>query len=261
MYSCTPPQNNELDQFFPKESINKLPAFMSCNMVRDNFNKPIYDRNQPFDVKVNGKDMCVEKIYPNGHSGNKQKGYGNNIDIDSELRCINRIADKCYQNNYKLDPLGRDAKLMKSPLLCHDNIFKINETQSYKKSEQKSLLDRNDLPSTCISFQKFNTCKNTPMTSRQIDLYDFSQPNYCIQYPCQKLWNNVTKRSMYPNSYTPQDINKRTSNIDYNNYKNNHPNLDSFYSEDLMCMPYSITNEFNAHPNDCKSSPVSLRYY
>jgi hypothetical protein len=262
MYSCIPTQTNELDQFFPKESINTLPTFMRCNMIRENFNAPILSRVNPFDVNINDKEACTEKIHPSGPAGNRQTGFGKNIDIDSELKRINHYADKCYYNNYKLDPLGRDAKMMNSPLLCHDKVFKINQTQSYKKSEQGSILDRNIEPRPCTTFQKFTSCKNTPMTARQLELYDFSQPDYCAQYPCQKLFNNVTKRSMFPNSYTPQDINKRTSTVDYTKLlSNDHKEIDQFYQEDLMCMPYSMTTEHNSHPNDCKSSPIKLRYY
>lgn len=261
MYSCSPTKTDELDQFFPTESINKQPTFMRCHVPRDNLNNPIYERNKPFTVNTNGKEGCVEIIHPNNTNLNLQNGFGKNIDIDSELKRINRYADKCYQNNYKLDPLGRDAQLMKSPLVCHDNIFKINQTQSYKKSEQNSLLDRNDMPSRCVNFQKFSSCKNTPMASKHIEMYDFGQSNYCTQYPCQKVWNNVTKRSMSGNHQTPQDLNKRNTKIDYSKYKNTHPNLDQFYSEDLMCMPYSITTEFGSTSGDCKSTPVALRYY
>jgi hypothetical protein len=264
MYNYYPDKTNELDQFFKPMDIKRHPTFMRCKMTRENFNKPINEYTDPFDVKINGKDDCVETIHPGGPTRFRQKGFSKNVDIDSELKRINHYADKCYYNNYKLDPMGSDAKLMKSPLQCHDNIFKINETQSYKKSEQGSLLDRNNLPKPCIKMDKFNLCKNTPMTGRQLELYDFGQPNYCAQYPCQKLFNNTTKRKMYLSSHTPQDLNKITSNVDYTNLikqNGNHQNIDKFFSEDLMCMPYSMTNERGTHPDECKSTPVKLRYY
>jgi len=261
MYSCLPTQTNELDQFFPKESVNKLPTFMRCDMIRDKFNDPIHNRITPFDVNVNNKTSCVEKIHPSGPSGNRQTGFAHNIDIDSELKRINHYADKCYYNNYKLDPLGRDAKMMESPLLCHDNVFKINETQSYKRSEQGTLLDRNSYPTKCITFEKFAICKNTPMAVRQLEVYDFNKKGYCSQSPCQKLWNNVTKRSMFPNSYNNVDLNRRTTEIDYTNFENNYKDVDNFFDESLSCMPYTITTERDSDPNDCKSSPVTLKYY
>ena len=135
---------------------------------------------------------------------------------------------------------------------------------SYKKMESKSYLDRNMVPNPCTTLQQFPLCKNTPVTSKQIKMYDFSQRDYCAQYPCQKVFNNMTKRKMYPNSYTPQDLNKIHTDVDYTELEknnNNNKEIDKFFSEDLMCMPYSLTYENGVEANDCKSTPVKLRYY
>lgn len=254
MYSCLPQKTNDLNQFFELPDIKRHPTFMRCKLTRQNYESVCLDRQKPF--KTGGN--CPETINPSAPAGNRHLGLMKNVDIDSELKGTNRYADKCYYNRYKLDPLGREAEMLKSPLTCHKDVFKINETQSYKKMESKSLLDRNMIPRACTTLQEFPLCKNTPMTSKQIKMYDFGQRDYCAQYPCQKVFNNVTKRKMYPNSYTPQDLNKIHTEVDYTELaKNDHKEIDKFFSEDLMCMPYALTYENGTGPDDCKASPVS----
>lgn len=260
MYSYLPPKTNELNQFFEMQDIKRHPTFMRCNMTRDNYQSVFNDYIKPFDVNFNDNDKCPETINPNAPSGKQSNGLIKYIDIDSELKGNNRVQDKCYYNKYIIDPLGRDTEVLNSPLKCHKNIFRINETQSHKRAESGSLLDKNMIPNPCIKMQQFTLCKNTPITSKQIKTYDFSQRDYCAQYPCQKVFNNMTKRSMYPSSYTPQDLNKIHSNVDYSDLQkrnNDHTNIDKFYDTDLTCMPYSITTEYGTKPSDCKMTQLT----
>lgn len=263
MYTYLPPTSNNLDQFFTPQEINRHPTFMRCDtMIRDTFNTPLLERQKPFDVDINNCGK-TETIYPNGASS----GYNSlkNVDVDSELKRINHRADKCYYNNYKLDPLGRDAEVSNSPLTCHKNIFKINQTQMYKKSEENRYIDRNDTPKPCIEFQKFNLCKNTPIRSQHLELYDFNaDTKYCAQYPCQRLFHNVTKRNMYPSPYTPQDINKSTTTVDYSNVihqnKESQTKIDNFFKTDPTCMDYAPAIDVNSTSGQCKSSIIEWEY-
>ncbi len=264
-----PSKTNDLDQFFPEKSINTLPDFMRCITTREKFNVPILARQQPFEVNTNNNSNCKEIIYPNpsAFSSIMQKGYSQNIDLDSELKCINKYADKCYQNKYKLDPLSRDAET--TILKCHDTVFKTNETQSYIKSQEGSILDRNFTPNPCLNydkdkkrgthnFQRFALCQNTPLVVTKLDMYDFNLPNTDIKYPCQKIWSNFTKRSMYPSKHTPIDINKKYTTTDCAKYtlkqQNTNSNIDKYFDTDLSCMAYSMTSEYGSFSDECKMS-------
>lgn len=263
MYTYLPPKNNNLDQFFTAQNIERHPTFMRCDLNRESFNKVIYDRRQPFEVNLNN---CGKKelIYPdnNSHGKNSIK----NIDVDSELKGVNRIQDKCYYNNYKLDPLGRDAETINSELTCHKNVFKINETQFHKKSEENRYIDRNVIPQPCNQFQKFNLCKNTPIRAQQLELYDFNPTDkqYCARYPCQRLFNNVTKRNMYPTPHQPHDLNRIESNVDYSGMisqdKESQNNVDSFFKMDAKCMDYAPTVDIKLTSDDCKPSMLEWQY-
>lgn len=256
MYNYLPAKTNNLDQFFQPQNIKRHPTFMRCNIPRDQYNKPILDRQKPFDVKVNDCDY-IDTIYPN-NSTNGGIASMKNIDIESELRRINHKADKCYYNNYKLDPLGKEVQSSNSPLKCHKNIFEINQSMFYKKAE----VDRTPRP--CIKFEKFNLCKNTPVRSQHLELYDFGVKGFCTEHPCQRLFNNVTKRNMYPSQYVPHDLNKTTTNVDYTNMlsqeEKNNAKVDKFFEEDIMCMDYSIAPETNTVSNDCKPSVIEWQY-
>ena len=270
MYYYTPPKTNELDQFFPIKSINTLPDFIKCITTREKFNDPILARQQPFEVNTNDNPNCKEVIHPNPTAFGTlmQKGFSQNIDMDSELKCINRYADKCYQNKYKLDPLSRDAET--TILKCHDNIFKKHQTESYTKMQEGSVLDRNFTPNPCLNydkdkkpgthnFQKFALCQNTPLVAKKMDLYDFNLPNSDISYPCQKLWSNFTKRSMYPSAHTTTDINKRYVTKDCSKYlleQNTNSNIDKYFDTDLSCMAYSLTAEYGSLSGQCKMTGI-----
>lgn len=259
MYTYLPPKSNDLNQFYELHDIKRHPTFMRCKIQRENYQSVCLDRQKPFKVEGNCPEI-IEPSAPAGRHGNVMKY----VDIDSELKGHNRRADKCYYNNYVIDPLSREAETAKSPLVCHKDVFKINEMQSYEKNEENRLIDRNMVPRPCAELQQFPLCKNTPVTNKQIKMYDFGQRDYCAQYPCQKVFNNVTKRKMYPNSYTPQDLNRIHSSVDYTDLEkrnNDHSKVDRFFDEDLMCMPYSMTTEYGTQPEDCKPTPVKLRYY
>lgn len=271
MYCCSPPKTNELDQFFSEKSINTLPVFMQCaTTTRERFNDPIFARQQPFEVYTNDKKDCKEVIHPNPSAfvSLMQKGFNKNIDLDSELKGINRYADKCYQNNYKLDPLSRDAET--TTLKCHDNVFKTNQTQSYIKMQEGSIQDRNFIPNPCLNynkskspnthnFQKFALCQNTPLVSNKLEMYDFNLPNSDVKYPCQRIWSNFTKRSMYPSGYTSFDINKKYVTKDCSKnmlQQQSNPSIDKYFNTDLSCMAYSLTAEYGSLSGQCKMTGI-----
>lgn len=262
MYKCLPPENNELNQFFPDKNISQQPAFMRCYNTRDSFNKPILDRQVPFCVNLNNNPKCPDIIYPNGNGNILQKM--KNSDIESELQGLNRRRNKCYDNDYIVKPIINGQGNPNSPLGCHANIFRINETQFHRRSEQGSLLDRTMAPTKCIHHGSFPVATDLPPALKHTRLYHFGEPADGVHYPPQKLFHNMTKRKMAFTAPNPQDLNKRFVTADCQallNKEKNGINSGQFFHEDLNCMPYSITSEMDSYVDQCKPSSTKLRYW
>jgi hypothetical protein len=263
MYTYLPPKDNSLDQFFTPQDIKRHPTFMRCDLKHETYNQPCFDRHQPFEVDLNNCGV-KELIRPDGVTSGRESI--KNIDIDSELKGSNRKQDKCYYNNYKIDPLGRDAQTMNSPLVCHKNVFKINETQFHKKSEENRYIHRDVIPQPCTNMQKFNLCKNTPVRAQQLELYDFNPTDkkYCAEYPCQRLFNNVTKRSLYPTPHQPQDLNRIISNTSFSNAlpqnDESHGKIDTYFKIDPTAENYAPVGDIKLTPDNCEPSALEWNY-
>ena len=217
-------------EYFPTESVNKMPPFVVCPSTKlDNYNRLIYQRNETFRFNVNGIEGCDEPFNMRNY-GNLQQEFAKNIDIDSELKRINYYDDKCYQDNYKVRPdQGR--------LKCHAKFL----MKDYYGNEMGRTIERRTGEGMGGGFERkgavypdkavlngglgslsghfnpncianpgsFNVCpyeaphgnENTPVS------YDFNNEGYIRQYPCQRLFNNMTKRKMIPTWHQRTDIN------------------------------------------------------
>lgn len=134
MLKCAPEKSDMLDIFFTQESPNKLPAFMRCNINRESHNIPLYDRQKPIIFSTDGKqDKCINDVIPSG-IGNRFYGFSRNIDVDSELKRINRKYDRCNTDNFKLSPNDE-----RSPLFCNRDMLLVGDTKK----------EKNDSPMTC----------------------------------------------------------------------------------------------------------------
>ena len=129
--------------------------------------------------------------------------YIKNIDIESELKRFNHMRDKCFNDNYK-------RKHNNMPFTQHTAIYN-KQNELLKDIKDKSNYNRKKSLNVdnCIKNEdwgSFPKCKNPPMpvnhlqgTGKLINepvYYKFSNQEYCRDFPCQKLFNNVTKRSM-----------------------------------------------------------------
>jgi hypothetical protein len=134
MLKCAAEKSNMLDIFFTQESPNKLPVFMQCNIDRESHNNPLYNRRKPIIFSTDGKqDKCTNDVF-----GNRFYGFSKNIDVDSELKRINRIYDRCNNNNFKLNPNDE-----RSPLFCNRDMLLVGDIKNDIKKE------KNDSPMIC----------------------------------------------------------------------------------------------------------------
>ena len=219
----------DMSQFFPTESVNKMPPFVVCPSTKlDTYNQKIFQRNETFRFNINGIEGCDEPFNMQNY-GNLQQEFAKNIDVDSELKRINYYDDKCYQDNYKVKPdQGR--------LKCHAKFLK----KDYHQNEQgrtfegqhgrvRHSFERGDVlypdkavvtgglgsiseypePNCVASPESFQVCPyeaphqnpNTPV------YYNFNNEEYIRHYPCQRLFHNMTKRKMIPTWNQRYDIN------------------------------------------------------
>jgi len=146
-----------------------------------------------------------EYYHLTGH-GDKQRGYSTNIDVDSELKRINHFGDKCNFNDYKIDPRDPSTKLHK-----HQDVI----VKDYKSLESGSYIQPQWNYEKCFNYAEapieergFKQCKRIdPNDPYKNVSYDFSN-DHLIGYPCQKVWNNHTKRYSLGGQYASQDLGK-----------------------------------------------------
>ena len=248
----------ELDTLFNQDSPYKYPALIICNdkLVQQNrdilqkYSDVIYDE---CDNRFNMRNLT-------NSAGLLQAGYSKNIDVDSHLKNINFYTDKCYYDNWKLNP--NDPKLDKCDGLKHNVKILIPDyapvgrdyadcrgvcvqaspcdmtpptdincetdvKKRYDFSKQKLQKESCIKPADWVSFKhaptptlkpdinnlsKFPNEKrtremlNTINKGVQHDYYKFFENNKCQVFPQQRLFNNVTKRSMLPTHHNLEDM-------------------------------------------------------
>ena len=62
------------------------------------------------------------------------EGYSRNIDVDSELKGINHYDNKCFYDNYKIDPSKVSPKESPLALYKNDNMLLSQRKKEYKSS-------------------------------------------------------------------------------------------------------------------------------
>mgnify|MGYP001441798194 CR=1 FL=1 len=164
-------------------------------------------RYKRIDNQINEMDQkCVLPMNVRTHINNPvlQKGFSDNIDVDSELKRINHYNDKCFYNNYKVKPNKFNQ--------CFKDVFEKQEDGlNYMKGMINYNLNLNLNPdNNCVDPIKFPECpqsNSNPVpknhsrglntnTNQNIE-YQFSNHKFIGGFECQKLFNNFTKRVTY----------------------------------------------------------------
>jgi len=245
---------SDLDSIFNQRSPYNYPALIICNdkLVQQNrdilqiYSDVIYDE---CDNRFNMRNLT-------NSAGLLQAGYSKNIDVDSHLKNINFYADKCYYDNWKLNP--NDPKLDKCDGLKHNVKILIPDyapvgrnyadcrgvcaqsepcdmtpptdincetdvKKRYDFSKQKLQKESCIKPADWTSFKRaptpdINNISKFPNEKRtlemlntinkgvQHDYYKFFENTKCQVFPQQRLFNNVTKRSMLPTHHNLEDM-------------------------------------------------------
>lgn len=111
--------DSSLNGSFTNSSIYSYPALIVSGDKLKQQNVDILQKIMDHEVlTINNDPSCKEvfNVRNLNDSGLLQEGYSRNIDLDSELKRINHLADKCYYDNYKYHPLESPKG---NGLYCH----------------------------------------------------------------------------------------------------------------------------------------------
>lgn len=199
-----------LGQYYPKESVIKHPPLLICGDKLALQNKDIYNHymdTRPVAIISKGVvTKCVEPFNTRSQkTAELQRGYARNIDIDSELKCINYYADKCFYDRYKVDPRNPVPTYTGEP----NSISCVASTivHDYAGLRRERLIPRQQ--TGCMQFEQFPECTH-PTSIAQRQLYQLpasSDNNYCLNWSCQQSFNNFTKRKLLSPFNDVQDLN------------------------------------------------------
>lgn len=123
---CDTMMNRQFDTQTVESSINQYPAFILADDKLLTQNRDLFSINLDHSLLVVNNDPagCGQEPFnvrnQMDSAGALQAGYARNIDLDSELKRINHIDDKCFYDNYKRHPAAPDS-VASAPngLYCH----------------------------------------------------------------------------------------------------------------------------------------------
>jgi hypothetical protein len=206
---------SSLPEYYPKNSVINHPPLFICNDKLTLQNKDIYQYymdTRP--IVVNGISGCEEPYnLRSQYSAELQRGYARNIDIDSELKRINYYADKCFYDRYKVDPRNPPPALFATGeepnrMRCVANTI----VHDYAEFRHERLSPRK-LPHTPATLTTFNTCQHPSSSSvNRPQLYSLpsDKDNSCVNWECQQVFHNFTKRKILSPFNNVQDLNPST---------------------------------------------------
>jgi hypothetical protein len=223
----------ELHTFFDQKSPYKYGPIMICpdnkrnqhnhDVSRYNLDaRELNDCGDPFNVR--NLNDC----------GLLQAGYSRKIDLDSELKKINHFDDKCYYDNYKVNPyqspkcsglyenrdvIVKDYKPIGKKYSYSASLPHIETDATNPNAPDKFNWEQHDYYiDKCARFEEFKQCPTPKAPNDYLALkmqieknnlpryYEFHQSDSCTVYPCQRLFYNFTKRKTIPNFHNLQSI-------------------------------------------------------
>jgi hypothetical protein len=217
--------NYQFEDIYNNNTVNPYPSLIICGDKRKKQNQEIYEKFMDHKTLVvnNDPECKVDFNVRNlNNSTNLQNGYAKNIDLDSELKRINHITDKCYYDNYKYHPF---ESLPGNGLNCHKNTL-VNDYSKVGKPTQcaiplndefKSVIQPGHLqPDYKKPFPKY-------MSSRNVNYGYYTTGDYSpterFQYQgCSNYDGNINKYT----TFTQFDIYKKHNDYNKNiNYPHN----------------------------------------
>ncbi len=142
-----------------------------------------------------------------GGRGDLFYGYARNIDVESDLKRINFMDDKCFDNKYKINPLSPNTSLfrhkdiiVKDYLKAQENTYRSQDVKPLGCIDPRSQLTHSNVTGICTGIYDKN-CNNYFNVGPGFD----NKPGKC--YPEENPFNNMTKRKMI---FTRNKFNKES---------------------------------------------------
>ena len=235
--------NSSVDYYFNQETPYKFPPLIICDdSKRINVNADVYQKYSDVIVDECGNRFNIRNLRDS--AGILQAGYSKNIDLDSHLKNINFYSDKCFYDNWKMEP-----KLAEP---C--NGLKRNEKVLVPDYTPVGRHYGDCIGNGACDNNKSKTCYNTPPTDLNCETdikkrYDFSHNKFktesCIKpaervsfksTPISKI-NNLDKYPKNPSAKREVELlSTINSGIQHDYYK---------FFEDTKCIHLPAERLFN----------------
>jgi hypothetical protein len=161
-----------------------------------------------------------------GGRGDLFYGYARSVDVESELKGINFINDKCFDAENKINPnypntslyLYKDVLnkkeisnyMVEKPIdinqmeidKTRDKNYKKNSSEIYLKVQENTYRYQNNQPYKCLDTNQpppksiVKPYEETKMYYETEPAFPFKNINDCFPTTTQQPWNNITKRKM-----------------------------------------------------------------
>jgi hypothetical protein len=230
-----------VDYYFNQETPYKFPPLIICDdSKRINVNSDVYQKYSDVIVDECGNRFNIRNLRDS--AGILQEGYSRNIDLDSHLKNINFYNDKCFYDNWKMEP-----KLVSEP--C--NGLKRNEKVLVPDYTAVGRRYGDCIGSGECATPNTKTCYNTPPTDLNCETnirkrYDFSHNKFktesCVK-PAERVSfkstpiSKIDNLDKYPNTQrTMELLNTINSGVTHDYYK---------FFEDTNCMHLPAQRLFN----------------
>ena len=258
--------SSEVDYFFNQKSPYKFPKLIICDdSKRINVNNDIYQKYSDIIIDNCGNRFNIRNL--NDSAGVLQEGYSKNIDLDSHLKNINFYNDKCFYDNWKINP---NSVADNCNGLKHNEKILVNDYTPVGKRYSEcvgNIVDNiNNNDNTNNNNDTSINCFNTPPTDINNEnnirkRYNFNYNKFntesCIKSsdrisfkttPVEKI-NNLDK---YPNTQrTIELLNTINSGVKYDYYK---------FFDNNKCVNYPAERLFNNNTSR-KSTPNHHNIY
>jgi len=217
-----------LDAYYPDLPKRFPPNYICQHQKRDSFNQMLEDRREamvrgggevttnvghqispsaswrmkevPTDNKFDQSHLQRGEVIQLGGRGDQHYGYAQNVDVESELKRINHLADKCFNDKYKVRPENPNNALHQ-----HQGLIQ----KDYLGRQKNTYLDSQLNPLECLKgTSQFKVSPYVKPDDQYAAItFDFNN-DPAAGYPPQKAWHNVTKRRMLYTGYSCCDLGK-----------------------------------------------------
>lgn len=220
-------QNKEITDYIVNKNnngykISSLGTYKkyNFNMCNDTLNHKLYTENRNENISTTYLNNNTINLNNNTikHNPDKlidreaaYKQYVSKIDVESDLKQINHIRDKCYNDNYILNRNEGEFKQHKKIYNKEEELMHYMKNKAQYSNKLNKLKKIDEKNTQCMTFNNDNEYNMINNNHDKVPLeynYDhistlqdqnvkciFNNQDYCRDFECQKQFNNMTRRT------------------------------------------------------------------